>query len=521
MVMRIEQGDSVYTLRPGYQAKPDTTKTEAGQSLSEMLSSQSQEEPVDLVLGTNTQKNIFLKQYIEKKAAAMGVELPEDFKINISSPNEFSKEYKDLIKYVRKNIYQARVNDMFNLLAKNPEEVSAKVEQMKISNEDKAKIIQLKQMFDNYYKIEAEYQGNKIDLLNLKEKDLKALEEISPQLAKFIKEEASDVKKISTVFTKKEIKASELSEAGKWSRYLAPVVLAIMGASLYRGFKETKESAEELKNISKMMEIYEKGRPTFVNPLKAYKDAFKGAKGKGAAAVVGGTILASYLWKTFLGSADDLSGAGKDFVQDSDNFGLGWGAAIAIPSAIMGVLSSAFIAPTIEEHVNFNRAEKILMKAGAIPKLQGLSKAKNIIKKGGIWAVLGVVIAACSSGSSWTSMAGTRMLFGKKGNELEAKNIITKEENSSKAAVDNMMQYEAYYGKWDGISKGDPIIGSTGGVLGLFTHSNPFVQNISFGLQGCSETLTACTVQLFGDKERADKLAKDKQQLLDSVNKSK
>jgi len=468
--------------------------------------------------GVNTQKNIFFKEYIEKKAKANGIELPSGFEIKITSPNEFSKEYKELLKYVRKEIYQARVNDMFNLLTKTPEEVAARVEQMKISDEDKAKIIKLKRMFDNYYKVEAEYKGKKIDLLNLKYEDKKALEEINPQLAQFIEKEHKDIKKTATEFTKKEIKASELSEAGKWSRWLAPVVMVIMGGSLYRGYKETKENAKALKDIGQMKQIYNAGRPKFVNPLKAYKEAFKGAKGRGAAALVGGTVLASYLWKTLLGSADDLSGAGKDFIQDSDNFGFAWGTAIAIPSAIMGVLSSAFIAPTIDEHINFNRAEKMLRKEGILPKLKGLGKVGSMLKKGGIWAGLGVIIAACSSGSSWTSMAGTRWLFGHKGNQLEEKNIITAEENSSKAATDNMMQYEAYYGKWDGIAKGDPTIGSIGGGLGLFTHSNPYVQNLSFGLQGCSETLTACTVQLFGNKAREDKLAEDKKQLLNSVS---
>ncbi|MBR1775876.1 hypothetical protein IJ750_02225 [bacterium] len=508
-----------------------TPKTSNEQNLSEILSNQQPQECTDSAPAiafnqsdaniTNTQKNIFLKQYIENKAKAEGIELPSGFEINISSPNEFSKEYKELLKYVRKEIYQARVNDMFNLLAKTPDEVTARVEQMKISDEDKTKIIKLKSMFDSYYKIEAEYKGKKIDLLNLKNEDKKALEEINPQLAQFIEKEHENIKKTSTEFTKKEIKASELSEAGKWSRYLAPVVMAIMGGSLYRGYKETKENAKALKDITQMKEIYNGGRPKFVNPLKAYKEAFKGAKGKGAAALVGGTVLASYLWKTLLGSADDLSGAGKDFIQDTDNFGLGWGTAIAIPSAIMGVLSSAFIAPTIDEHINFNRAEKMLRKEGILPKLKGLNKIGSTLKKGGIWAGLGVIIAACSSGSSWTSMAGTRWLFGKKGNDLEQKNIITEEENSSKSATDNMMQYEAYYGKWDGIAKGDPTIGAIGGGMGLFTHSNPYIQNISFGLQGCSETLTACTVQLFGNKEREDKLEKDKKQLLDSVTNKK
>jgi len=470
---------------------------------------------------TNTKQNIFLKEYIEKRAKATNVELPSDFEIKVSSPKEFSQEYKELLKYVRKEIYQARVNDMFNLLAKAPDEVGARVSQMNISDEDKSKILKLKEMFDNYYKIEAHFKDKKINLLNLSEEDVKTLEAENPKLAEFLKSESENLHKTTIDFTKKEIKNSELSEAGKWSRWLAPVVMGIMGLSLYRGFKETKEGIQAAKNSTKFLAeqkaIYAAGRPKFVNPLTAYKDAFKGAKGKGAAALVGGTVLASYLWKTLMGSMDDLSGAGKDFVQDTDNFGLGWGTAIAIPSAIMGVLSSAFIAPTVDEHIQYNRAEKILTKNGIIPKAKGLGKLANFAKRAGIWGAVGVAIAACSSGSSWTSMAGTRWLFGHKGDELEKKNIITKEENTFKASNDNMMQYEAYYGKWDGIAKGDPTIGSIGGATGLFTHTNPYVQNISFGLQGCSETLTACGVQLFGDKARESQLDKDKKELLESV----
>ncbi len=471
--------------------------------------------------GTNTENNMFLKEYIEKKAKSKGITIPEGFEIKISSPDKFSDEYKELLRYVRKEIYEARVNDMFNLLASSPAEVQARVGQMKISDEDKSKILKLKEMFDKYYKIEGEYKGKKINLLDLDSEANKVLGELPPEFADFLKSESPNFKKTAIDFTKKEIKNSELSEAGKFSRWLAPVVMGVMGFSLYRGFKETKEGVEAAKNSAKFLqeqkEIFAAGRPKFVNPLKAYREAFKGAKGKGLGAIVGGGILASYLWKTMLGSLDDLSGAGKDFVQDTDNFGVGWGTAIAIPSAVMGVLSSAFIAPTIDEHIQYNRAEKILKKNGVIPKLKGFGKVANMAKKGALWGALGVVIAACSSGSSWTSMAGTRWLFGHKGDELEKKNIITKEENSFKASNDNMMQYEAYYGKWDGIAKGDPTIGSIGGGLGLFTHSNPYVQNLSFGLQGCSETLTACGVQLFGDKARESQLDKDKKALLESI----
>jgi len=468
---------------------------------------------------TNTKRNEFLKEYIEKKAKAEKVAIPKDLKIQISSPENFSQQYKKLLRDVRKNIYKSRVNDMFNLLSKDSEYVEKRVSEMKISDENKAKIINLKEMFDNYYKIEAEYNGRKFNLLNLTEDDKEKLKKISPEFLKFIQEENGDLKEKSIDFTKKEIKNSELSSAGKWSRYLAPVVISIMGLSLYRGFKETKENANKLKNNTKFLfeqlQIYKAGRPKFVNPLKAYKEAFKGAKGAGR--ILGGTVLASYLWKTLLGSLDDLSGAGKDLIQDTDNFGLGWGLAIAVPSAIMGVLSSAFIAPTIDEHIAFNRAEKYLRKNKMLPQLKGFKKVLNLVKTSGVWAVLGVIIAVCSSGSSWTSMAGTRLLFAHKGDELEKKNIIKKHENTFKATNDNMMQYEAYYGKWDGIAKGDPAIGSIGGGLGLFTHSNPIIQNISFGLQGCSETLTACFVQLFGNNTRETQLDKDKKALIAGI----
>ena len=79
------------------------------------------------------------------------------------------------------------------------------------------------------------------------------------------------------------------------------------------------------------------------------------------------------------------------------------------------------------------------------------------------------------------------------------------------------MSYEAYEGKWSGIAKGDPTIGAIGGGLGLFTHTNPYIQSISFGLQGCSETVTACLYQLTGNKVRNDKLANQKAQLIQNA----
>ena len=479
-------------------------------------------ELLDVGYQINTKNNLFLKQYLEGKAVQNKVKIPEGMSINVSSPQEFSKEYKKLLRSVRTDIYGARVHDMFNLLAQDKDAVAKRVEQMKISAEDKNKILKLKEMFDSYYKVEAEYGGKKFNLLDLQTDDIKQLEAISPEFAKFMAKESPVLKKHTIDFAKKEIKSEELSEAGFWSRVGAPIVMGIMGVGLYRGYAETKQKVKAAKDLTGLLAeqkaIYKAGKPGFVNPIKAFGSAIKGAKGKGAAAVLlGGGLLGSYLWKTLLGSLDDLSGCVKDCVQDTDNFGLAKGLAIAVPSAAVGVLSSAFIAPTIDAHIEYNCAEKLLRKHGVIPKLKGVQKYLSMGKKGLIGAGLGVLIAACSSGSSWASMAGTRYLFGKNGDDLVKKDIITEKENTSKAANDNMMEYEAYYGKWDGIAKGDPTIGAVGGGLGLFTSTNPYVQNLSFGLQGCSETLTACGVQLCGDKVRENALEKDRRALVDST----
>lgn len=471
---------------------------------------------------TNSKSNIFLKKYLENRAASQGINIPNGLSINVSSPKTFSKEYKNLASYVRKNIYGARLKDMLNLMVQDKTAVNTRVAQMKIPQEDKAKILKLKTLLDNYYKIEATYNNETIDLLNTSEIDKQKLRKISPEFANFIEKEQPVLKKHAINFTQKEASGDELSEAGFLSRVGAPIVMGILGLSLYRGFKETCENAKAAKNLTKFLaeqkEIYQKGRPLFVNPLKAFRDAMKSSKGaKGAATIAGGGVLAAYLWKTLIGSLDDLAGALKDSVQDADNFGVGISALINIPAAVIGVLSSAFIAPTIQEHINYNCAEKQLIKHGRLPKIKGWENVAKLTKNGAIGAVLGVIIAACSSGSSWGSMIGTRIKFGLNGDKLEEKNIITKSENTSKNATENMMQYEAYYGKWDGIAKGDPTIGAIGGGLGLFTSANPYVQNLSFGLQGCSETLTACGVQLFGNTVRENKLNKEKAALVESA----
>jgi len=54
-------------------------------------------------------------------------------------------------------------------------------------------------------------------------------------------------------------------------------------------------------------------------------------------------------------------------------------------------------------------------------------------------------------------------------------------------------------------------------MSGLLFNANPYISSATFAVQGCSETLTACGYQIFGDDVRASKLEKEKQELLNSV----
>ena len=125
----------------------------------------------------------------------------------------------------------------------------------------------------------------------------------------------------------------------------------VLFALAYAGMKKDDMVAmlngakDMTKFLAEQKAIYNAGKPLFVNPIKAFGQAIKSAKGGKAAAIAGTGILASYLWKTLLGSLDDLTGAAKDSIQDANNFGVGTSALINIPAAAVGILSTAFIVP--------------------------------------------------------------------------------------------------------------------------------------------------------------------------------
>ena len=482
----------------------------------------------------NSKNNLFLKDYIIGKAKQQGIDIPKEIEIKISSPEKLSDDDVKLLNYVRREIYGSRVNDMFNLLNKELEEVEHKVSGMKISQDDKDRILKLKKVLDEYYKIELEFQDKKANVLKLEKESLSEIENFSPSFAEFIEKEQNDLKKKTRKFAQGEMEAVVLSEAAESSKKFVPTLLSILALSAGYGISKSVYDAHcEKKNLTEFMKnVRETSRKkiTFVNPLTDIKEKLastKGSKWKSLLAL--GGIIAI----TLGGSIDDISGCIKDYKQDKDNFGKKKALPLAIFSGVIGFLTSFLVSSTMDNAADINKAKSIKRKE-FMKKLspEKAERAKKLMKKFspskmtrlkhlGIAGGLGVLIAMCSSGSSWASMAGTRFFFKQNGDKLVGKNIIDKKENNAKNTNKNMMKYEAYKGKWRGIAVGptsDPVLGSTFAMSGLLFNANPYISSATFALQGCSETLTACGYQLLGDGSRANKLEKEKQNLLKSVN---
>ena len=183
-----------------------------------------------------------------------------------------------------------------------------------------------------------------------------------------------------------------------------------------------------------------------------------------------------------------------------------------------------------KETVKFVDGKKIIDKAklARIKSLRksfapsGLSKLCKGGKNAFAAGLFGMLIASATSGSSWTSMAGTRFFFGQNGDKLADKNIIDKKDNTFKNSNENMMKYEAYSGKYHGIAVGptaDPVVGFTFGATGALTSPYAAIASSAFAIQGCSETLTAGVCQLIGGTMRESKLDKEKQTLVENTKK--
>ena len=385
---------------------------------------------------------------------------------------------------------------------------------MKISQTEKENLQQLKEKYDNYYTIILQTEDKKYNLLQLSEQDKKELQSKNPEFAQFIENENNSLTEITHKFATSEIKKEVLAESGRSSRYgayaLVPVLLVLGAQAIFEQRAAAKEIAQDAeKYLNKQIEIYKEGNPLkkyfSKNGLKEYVETIKD----------GNNNWWRVLAIAFAGSWDDDLGAVKDFFQDNDNFGVKRASAIAIPSMIMGTLTSLVIAPLMSSMIDYSRAKAYVAKHAPDMHIPMDKKAKAALIAGN--TALGLIFSSFCSGSSWTSEALTYLQLKNNKKALKANNVITEEEEKKSSTWKNFMSYEAYSGKLNGILKADPIAGAGFGAPGLLTSANPYINALATTTCGCIETITASVKQFTTDGERKRDIDKEKEQLLNSI----
>ena len=486
----------------------------------------------------NSKNNSFLKDYLIIKAEG---KIPQGMSINVSSPKEYSEEFRELLKNVRVDIFGARVADMFKLLIQDENAVKDRVSQMKISDTEKNKIVQLKKLFDNYYKISAQYEGKSYNILHPTQDELNELNEKAPEFAEFIQKENNNLKKNTVKFAQLELEHLELSDAGQESKDVVPLLLGILGflgiKDVYKAIRDRKDALKDPAGFLQEQRALRRAKGGFVNPFTDLVEKFKAGKMKYKSKWLAPLALLPIIGTTLAGSVDDISGAFKDYFQDKECFGKDKSLKLNTFAAFMGFATSFAISSTYENILDKKRATKYVhnnflkeaKENGTIDRVKRLQKAfapskLQRFKTGGKAALgaglFGMLIASATSGSSWTSMLGTRYFFGQNGDKLADKNIIDKEDNTFENSNENMMKYEAYSGKWHGIAVGptsDPVVGFTFGATGALTSPYAAIASTAFTTQGCSETLTASAYQLLGGTVRENKLDNAKEDLVKSA----
>ena len=465
-------------------------------------------------ISINNDKNLFLKEYLQNKLEKNNIKLPDNCEILIESPEQISKKDAQLLRDVRVNTYKARVDDMFNFLEQPHEYFDNRVKEMKISQEEKNNLIQLKEKYDNYYTITLKNGEKKYNLLNLSADEKKELQTQNPEFIKFIENEQESLKETANKFATSEIKKEVLAESGKSSRYgayaLVPVLLVLLGQAVFEQRAVAKEISKDAeKYLNKQIEIYQKGNPLkkyfSKNGLKEYIEAIKD----------GDNNWLRVLAIAFAGSWDDDLGAVKDFFQDHDNFGIKNATAIALPSMIIGTLTSLVIAPLMSSMIDYSRAKAYVSKNAPHLHIATDKKAKAALIAGN--TLLGIIFSTFCSGSSWTSELLTYMQLKNNKNKLKENNVLTEDEDKKSSTFKNFVSYEAYLGKLNGILKADPLSGASFGAFGMLTSANPYINALSTTTCGCIETITASIKQFTTDGERKRTIAKEKEQLLKSA----
>lgn len=403
----------------------------------------------------DNKNDIFLRDYVLKRASKKGLKQPDSISLNVYAP-DLEKTPNKGFSEVAFGPYNGFVDDFFKIMSQNKRTFDNTLSGLKGDEALKTKMRELYDYLGNYYKLQLTLKnsGKSYNLINLSQEDkADLLNSATDEEKPFVQEvlsQSDEINSLAFKFSRREIKRKTLSIAGEDSRdFIKTLVIGTLGLFGLEKFK-----------------------PSIITALGG-ASTFWGSKFGIVTEFVGGV-------------GDDVLASVKDYYQDKVSIGQG---------PALGVLVSALALALGSGYFVLNRF-KINTMAGAI----GFSIVSSV-------------------GSIWSNACAFAIMHKKQSKMLDNGLIQKKDNESKvNKTWKNYLLYDAYFGKVIGILSCIPfaIFAQKMGYLAKVGTSfkKPLVATFWLTLIGSGETIITCLVQALRDKYRKSKIDSTKEAIV-------
>lgn len=403
----------------------------------------------------DNKNDIFLRDYVLKRAGKKGLKQPDSVSINVYAP-DLEKTPNKGFSEVAFGPYNGFVDDFFKIMSQNKRTFDSTLSGLKGDEALKTKMRGLYNYLGNYYKLQLTLKnsGKSYNLINLSQEDktdlLNAATEEEKPFIQEVLSHSDELDSLAFKFSRREVKRKTLSIAGADSRdFIKTLVIGTLGLFGLEKFK-----------------------PSIITALGG-ASTFWGGKFGIVTEFVGGV-------------GDDVLASVKDYQQDK--VAIGQGPAI-------GVLVSAIALAMGAGYLVLNKF-KINTMSGAI----GFSIVSSI-------------------GSIWSNACAFAVMHKKQPKMIDNGLIQKKDnESKMNKTWKNYLLYDAYFGKVIGILSCIPfaIFAQKMGYLAKVgtNFKKPLVATFWLTLIGSGETIITCLVQALRDKYRKSKIDSTKEAIV-------
>lgn len=410
----------------------------------------------------DNKNDIFLRDYLLKVIAQKGIKKSDGIRIDVYAP-DIEENPNHGFSELAYGPFSGYVEDFFALMHDDKKTFQNRLKLIKNNKEVAAKLDNLYNYLDNYYKLELTLKssGKSYNLLNLSEEGKKELMDTASSEEKpFVEEAIKNIPKLNNLafkFSRAEVKRKTLSVAGEDSRDFITTLLVGIGASFL------------LDNFLKTPMINLVG---------------------GEETLIGNKL--SKITEFVTGVGDDTLACIKDYKQDKVSIGEPAATAAFVSSEVLALGAGFFV----------------------------LDKFPIQTMKGAI----GYSIVS-SIGSIWSNLFAFGLMQKRQKGMKDNGLIVTKKNESSVAKTwKNYIAYDAYIGKVIGILSCVPIamFAQKKGYLAKNGKDfvKPLLSSVWLVLIGSGETLITSLIQAARDIYRKSKIDTSKEMIMKDVDKA-